>query len=57
MTTADCNYIWSQSRRYKELMAIRQIAIQTKDLKKAAACRDEAVEIQNEIFEKYKIII
>lgn len=57
MTTAECDYIWSQAKRYKELMAIRQIAIQLKDLKKAAACRHEAVEIQNELYQKYKIII
>lgn len=57
MTTADCNYIWQQSKRYKELMAIRQVAIQCRDLKKAAACRNEAVEIQNEIYRKYRIII
>lgn len=57
MTTADCNYIWQQSKRYKELMAIRQVAIQCRDLKKAAACRNEAVEIQTEIYEKYRILI
>ena len=57
MTKDDVNYIWSQSKRYKELMAIRAIAIQTRDYKKAIQCRDQAVDIQNELYSKYRIII
>jgi len=57
MTKDDVNYIWSQSKRYKELMAIKAIAIQTRDYKKAIQCRDQAVDIQNELYSKYRIII
>lgn len=57
MTRADVDYIWSQSKRYKELLAVRQIAIQLRDLKKAARCRHAALAIQKELYDKYKIII
>lgn len=57
MTTEDCNYIWQQSKLYKELMALRQISIQLKDYEQAAAYRLQAVDIQNELYVKYKIII
>lgn len=57
MTKADVDYIWQQSKRHKELLAVRQIAIQLRDAKKAAKCRTEALEIQNELFKKYKVII
>lgn len=57
MTKEDVDYIWEQSRRYRELLAVRQIAIQLRDVKKAAKCRTLALEIQNELYQKYKVII
>lgn len=57
MSKEDVDYIWQQSRRYRELLAVRQIAIQLRDVKKAAKCRTLALEIQNELYQKYKVII
>ena len=57
MTKEEVDYIWQQSKRYKELLAVRQIAIQLRDVKKAAKCRTLALEIQNELYNKYRIII
>lgn len=53
----EVNYVWEQSKRYKELLAVRQVAIQLRDIKKAAACRTAALAIQKELYEKYGVII
>jgi len=53
----EVDYVWERSKRYKELLAVRQVAIQLRDIKKAAACRTEALEIQKELYNKYGVII
>lgn len=57
MSRKEVDYVWEQSKRYKELLAVRQVAIQLRDIKKAAACRTAALEIQKELYQKYGVII
>jgi len=53
----EVEYIWERSKRHKELLAVRQVAIQLRDIKKASACRVAALAIQKELYEKYGVII
>lgn len=57
MTKKEVDYIFERQNRYKTLLGVREVAIQTNNIKRAARCRTEAEAIQLELFRKYDIII